>query len=81
MVELRVDCSATVFKILLICISDENKESFRHNYVSPILSGDISITDKAKFDLEILDKGIHITLLSDPFTPVPCPMMQMIISQ
>lgn len=62
-------------------ISDENKESFRHNYVSPILSGDISITDKAKFDLEILDKGIHITLLSDPFTPVPCPMMQMIISQ
>lgn len=62
-------------------ISDENKESFRHNYVSPILSRDISITDKAKFDLEILDKGIHITLLSDPFTPVPCPMMQMIISQ
>mgnify|MGYP004444117737 CR=1 FL=1 len=62
-------------------VPEEFKEQYKLEYVNPMLSRNTECTSKAKFDIYCTDLDIQISLLSDPMTGFPCPMMQIIVRE
>lgn len=56
------------------------KDTFRSEYITPITSGILQDTLKTSFTIDSFDGNLQIKLFSDPFTPIPCPMMEVIAS-
>ena len=56
------------------------KDTFRSEYITPITSGILQDTLKTPFTIDSFDGNLQIKLFSDPLTPIPCPMMEVIAS-
>lgn len=54
------------------------KETFRSNYVEPLLSKNYETTMKAMYTLKCEALDMMIVLFSDPVSPVPAPMMMFV---
>lgn len=55
-------------------------ERFEKEYVMPITSRDVQTTATAHYLLNVPDLDLVLQFLSDPLAPVPCPMMQIVVS-